>query len=110
MSSSVNVTMSAVIASAARRSARQCRQAPSRPSERNTTASPRCKPPTQSWAHCQPKYWTHIPICAVIVACRWLTGGLPYCWRVSTSQKACQLVGSPSLIGGKCPARIGRNR
>src|SRR2546428_249462 len=110
MSSSVNVTMSAVIASAARRSARQCRKAPSRPSEANTTVSPRCRPPIQSRPHCQLKYWTHIAICAVIVACRWLTGGLPYCCRVSTSQKACKVVGSPSLIGGEGAARIGREK
>src|SRR5437762_9155058 len=35
--------------------------------------------------------------------------GLPYCWRVSTAHSACQLVGSPSLIGGWNAARIGRN-
>src|SRR5216110_1890133 len=34
--------------------------------------------------------------------------GLPYCCRVSTAHSACQLVGSPSLIGGKNAARIGR--
>src|SRR5581483_942551 len=58
--------------------------------------------------HCQVKYWIHIPICATRVACRWVTGGLPYCWRVSTSHNACRVVGSPSLIGGKCAARMGR--
>src|SRR5437899_12850164 len=94
MSSTVNVAISAVMASAARRSAFQCRQAPSRPSEANTTASPRCRPPIQSRPHCQLKYWTHIPIWATSEACRWLTGGLPYCWRVSTSHSAFQVVGS----------------
>src|SRR3989442_12785418 len=92
------------------RSARQCRKAPSRPSEANTTVSPRCRPPIQSRPHGQLKYWTHIAICAVIVACRWLTGGLPYCCRVSTSQKACKVVGSPSLIGGESAARDRRDR
>src|SRR5207302_1972282 len=70
----------------------------------------RCRPPIQSRPHCQLKYWIHIPICALIEACRWLTGGLPYCWRVSTSHSACPLVGAPSLIGGQCAERIGRNR
>src|SRR5256884_9541871 len=98
------------MASAVRRSAFQCRHAPSRPSVPNTTASPRCRPPIQSRPHCQLKYWIHIPICAPIEACRWLTGGLPYCWRVTTSHSACPLVGSPSLIGGKCAERIGRDK
>src|SRR5262249_62111049 len=34
--------------------------------------------------------------------------GLPYCCRVNTAQNASQFVGSPSLIGGKKCARIGR--
>jgi hypothetical protein len=41
-------------------------------------------------------------------ACRSVIGGLPYCWRVSTAHSACQLVGSPSLIGGKWAERSGR--
>src|SRR2546425_5059304 len=49
-------------------------------------------------------------ICATSVAWRCHTGGLPYCWRVSTSHSAWRVVGSPSLIGGKWTARIGRDR
>src|SRR2546427_2680735 len=64
----------------------------------------------KSRPHCQLKYWNHIPSWAQRVACRCHTGGLPYCWRVSTSHSAADVVGSPSLIGGKCAARIGRNR
>ena len=37
------------------------------------------------------------------------TDGLPYCSRFSTALSAAQFVGSPSLMGGKKPARIGRN-
>ena len=97
------------MASAERLSALQCRHAPTRPSAPNATASARCTPPAQSLAHCQLKYCHHMAICAAKSACRSVTGGLAYCVRLSTESSAAQLVGSPSLIAGKCGARSSRN-
>src|SRR5256885_15136645 len=78
----------------------QCR---TRPNHRNVLSY-------QSRPHCQLKYWNHIPICAPSDACRSHTGGLPYCWRVSTSHSVFHVVGSPSLIGGECAPRVGGDR
>src|SRR2546423_9947670 len=98
------------MASAVRRSAFQWRYAPSEPTNANTTASAPRTPVAQSRPHCHVKYWIHMPIWACGVACRCQKGGLPYCWRVSTSHKAARVVGSPSLIGGKWAARVGREK
>ena len=64
------------------------------------TARPRWIDGFQSRPHCQLKYWSHMPIWANNVACRSVTGGLPYCSRFSTALSASQVVGSPSLMGG----------
>ena len=64
MRSSVNVNMSDVIARAERLSAFQWRQAPSSPSEPNTTARLCRTPSFQSCPHCQVKYCHHIMIWA----------------------------------------------
>src|ERR1700747_681489 len=102
--------MSEVIAIAVRKSALKCRYAPRPPMMKNSVASPARNWVDKSRPHCHEKYWIHIPIWAVRDAWRCHTGGLPYCWRVSTSHSADQLVGSPSLIAGKCAERIGRER
>jgi len=63
----------------------------------------------QSRANCQVKYCQNVPSWPMKLACRSNRLGLPYCTRLSTSLSAWlkKPTGSPSLIGGYCPARIG---
>src|SRR5690606_8511493 len=93
-----------------RRSRLKCTQPPSRPSTMKTAARSDCSrghSPVMSRNHCQLKYSQYIPICPTKGACRSKTDGFPYCPRLKLYQKALHVVGSPSLIGGKCAARIG---
>src|SRR3954466_4727062 len=72
--------------------------------------------------HCHLKYIQYIWICSTNDACRSLRSGLPYWPRLKLYMKASfvpdekvhetsifvrHAVGSPSLIAGKCAARIG---
>ena len=65
-----------------------------------------------------------MPTCAGKETCRSSSGGLPYCTRFTLSASrlravasnvhdsanvVAQPVASPSLIAGKCPARMGSN-
>jgi hypothetical protein len=107
------------------RSRLQCAQPPTRPSARNSTASPLCAARCSPWAsriHCHRKYVHHMSTCPVNGACRSDRSGLPYCSRLmfdisrsyvtrvnvhDASSLTVHAVGSPSLMAGKCAARIG---
>ncbi len=121
----VTVPISGAAYQKVRRSARQCASPPTRPSARNAAArrdwSIGCSA-LASRIHCQRKYSAHIPACAVKGACRSSSDGFAYCTRLmlsasrlavsslnvhDSSNPFVHAVGSPSLIGGKCAARMG---